>query len=267
MFDTRFELYGESVFTSLRSFNGQFVCFALHWRRLFESCSQCFGVLGISFEEFCEKYFPETIIEEWLNEHPNDYFRFTFYMDEEISLKKFKFSIESLKLHISTRPMAEAEELNLLNLALAPYPFSQSYRPVKYGSYARQIEHKKAAMRDGFDDALFYDEQSRHLLELTTANIIFVDKTGVFYTPEGNHFLQGITLKCFRIFAKSENLEFKTFNISESSIQNYEYAFALNAVSLLTYINSIGKHEFSSKNTKLFSSIRKKFISYLERST
>ena len=120
------------------------------------------------------------------------------------------------------------------------------------------------ALRNGFDDALFYDEQSKEFLELTTSNIIFVDKKGAFFTPKGDHFLKGVPLKQFESYLHFDHKELNYEGVLMEDIQGYEYAFALNAVSLLTYIESIGNEEFNN-NRSAFTALQIEFMNYLER--
>lgn len=269
MFNLRHELYGESIFTSLRSVDGKIFGFPLHIDRMFVHACLCFGLSIADKKSFIE-YFIEASglrekIQKNLKQAPNQYIRLTLYCHINTStpnLNKFKFDLNELKLDLQMRelpPISQICSEDGLSLKMAPYPFSKTYRPIKSGSYQHQLNYKKEAMREGFDDVLFQLDQN--ILELSTANILFKDHSGHYITPKGNHFLSGICLSLIKQFLKNEGHELLTIDVSQADLTQFDSAYALNSVSFLQSIKSIEDVTYSIDQTCSF---RNKFLEFLK---
>ena len=257
MLNLRHELYGESVFTSFRTFEGKVFGKDLHLRRLYLAVKACYLLADLSFEDF-ETYFNLESKLQYLNlANPDSYIRLTIYSSKVSSLSHFKFELSELQLDIKIKDYQE----NVLGIKLKTesYPYSESYRPIKAGSYFQQLLLRKEALADGFDDVSFVGIDGQ-LLELSTSNIIFKNTQGHFITPKGDYFLRGTTLTLFENYCTERGLLFRVEDIKITDVKNLEAAFALNAVSIIKKIKSINSFEFKEND---IDRLRSDFLKYL----
>lgn len=259
MRNMRHELYGESVFTSFRTFNGQICGAEQHFRRLYDAVLVTYNLKNLTYIQFFN-HFLQNVEEQIGLKTKNHYCRMTIFCNElGTSLNQSRFGLSELDLDISIK------ELNLIDkkIRLKTYlsPFSKNYIPIKSGSYFQNTIFKRKAIDAGFDDALFVCDES--ITEASTSNIIFI-KNGNFFYPEGAHFLQGITLNIFRAFCKRLSLSISGAKIFERSMKDYSGAFLLNSVQGLVPVESINSFNY---NTEEIETIRIKFIQFCEENS
>jgi branched-subunit amino acid aminotransferase/4-amino-4-deoxychorismate lyase len=241
MFNMRHELLGESIFTSFRSWDGEIFGLDLHLDRLYTGVKRCYGLNSVSLEQFKKHFFDAERLIALVKSHPNHYFRLTFYADSEINLNKFKFGLAEISLDIKIKAVpASKQKITVQSIS---YPFSESFRPVKSGSYFYYLDRRKEALRNGFDDAIFISDGG-DLLELSTANICFVNQAGEFYFPKGEHLFQGTTTQMFQQFLLSSQRKVRLINVNIDTISQFTSAYALNAVSLIRKISKIADQNF-----------------------
>lgn len=222
----RHELYGESVFTSFQTVDGKVAALGLHYQRLISSLSYCYGVNFNSIEEFKNYFELDKKLEKLFEVNKNSYFRVTFYSLEKGNLNKFKFGLSEIEMDIKVGNLPN--ESASLRLKVCSYPFSKSYRPIKFGSYAQQLQGKKLALKSGFDDCLY--QLDGQALELSTSNIVFRKKSGEFVSPRGDFFLSGITLGAFRKFCEEKKYSFEREEVLIKSLGSFSEVYGMNSV-------------------------------------
>lgn len=237
MFSMRYELYGESTFTSFRSFNGVIIDFEQHLKRLKDAVENYFALLFNDLDDFDRELGLSKKIVQLLEVNKDAYFRITIYADCDVSLKKFKFEKKDLKVAYRVCDIENIvnEELKLLT---AFYPYSESYKAIKNGSYFPQLRLKKMAIDQGYDDVLFINP-SDHILELSSSSLFFERFDGSFITPDAANILESTTLKSL-----AKVLDIKKESIKFSDLESFKSAYAVNAVHLITPISSINTKKF-----------------------
>lgn len=254
MFNMRHELYGESVFTSFRIFSGKIFGATQHVERLYNALKTTYKINGLSYDGFVKYFDLNKALRDLSLNHPNSYVRITFYSSAEVSLSLKNFGLGDLEMDIKCRQIKDLDShLKLLSM---PYPYSHSYMPVKDGSYILRIKDKRDASFKGYDDVLYI--QDGFIVELSTSNVVFFKKDH-FYTPAGDNFLKGITLKNFENFCLLNKFQFELQNIKMTDLYQFDGAFALNAVRLMDPIIKIDTNVFDPERIK---SIKHSFHKY-----
>jgi branched-subunit amino acid aminotransferase/4-amino-4-deoxychorismate lyase len=239
MRNLRHELYGESVFTSFRTFNGQVYGLEEHFKRLYEAVRDVYFMKTLTYSQFFN-YFCIDIRASYLNKYPNHYIRMTIFSDQtNSSLNQKSFGLCDLELSISIKDLGEAR--SSLRLKSFSSPYSKSYIPIKSGSYFQNLYFKRKGIEQGYDDILFTVDDE--VVEASTSNIIF-QRGNDFFFPAGHYFLQGITLKLFKEFCRFKSFKIYELDIKKNSIRNYDQAFLLNSVQGLVSVKSIDEYEF-----------------------
>jgi branched-subunit amino acid aminotransferase/4-amino-4-deoxychorismate lyase len=257
MRNLRHELYGESVFTSFRTFNGRVPALELHFMRLYEAVRETYFMKSLTYSQFYD-YFCSDFIDKHLIARTNKYFRLTIYSDNTNSaLGQKSFGLCDLKLNLLTKELGKP--LTSLRLKSYQSPFSKNYVPIKSGSYFQNLLFKRKAMDQGFDDVIF--SVDGNLVEASTSNLVF-EKNGQFFYPSGNYFLQGITLSIFKKYCESCSILIHEIEIPKSTIKNYDHVFLLNSVQGLVSVSSIDEKKYSVDDDTEKLSIQ--FIKYCE---
>jgi branched-subunit amino acid aminotransferase/4-amino-4-deoxychorismate lyase len=255
MINMRHELYGESVFTSFRSYAGKIIGLELHLQRLLGAVQKTYGLEDLTLEQFESHLIAGEELIGLASQYPNHYFRLTIMAQGDSSLQKTSFDLEDLKLvkNIEKRSFDTETEKTL---KLTPSPFSQYYEPIKAGSYFQQLFFRRKAMRLGFSDVLF--TQDDNILEASTSNILFF-KNHQFYTPKANSILYGTTLKLFEKYCYQLDCPLSYETISLSTLDTYEAVYLLNAVEGLTAVSAIEKIKYQTKH---LSPLRDNFLKF-----
>lgn len=242
---SRSQLYGESIFTSFRSFAGYIPQLNQHVQRVLESVNDYYLNHRFKVSEL-DKYFGLSIkLKENLSRYPHHYFRVTIFENSHQGLLLKETSLSDLEMSLDIKEITLVSKN--LSLTLAPSPFSENYTALKSGSYFQHFYAKREAIRNGFDDVLFYHKNNGALTEASTSNILFKQGKS-FFTPNGHGFLKGIGLQIFNDFCLSEKIQFKESAISKRNLSDFDEAYLVNCVKLMTPIQNIGDINFNSNN-------------------
>lgn len=239
MFTLRHELYGESVFTSFRTWEGKVFAFEEHFERLLVAVRSTYGLENLKISQFKEWIKTNLDIDKLIQENPNHYFRITIYSKSDISLNKVKFSLSDLSVDLNTRLTQVSNKK--LRLKTFSSPFSKSFVPIKSGSYFQNLYFRKEAIKNGFDDVLFC--MDNEVIEASTSNILF-EKNGSYITPQGEFFLRGITLGLFEQYCLENEISYSTQKILSSELESFDKAYLLNSVQGLVSVESIDSTNF-----------------------
>lgn len=104
---------------------------------------------------------------------------------------------------------------------------------------------KQSALNSNVDDAIF--SKDGYILEGSTWNIFFIDKSNVIHTPSGE-ILPGIARKTIISMAEELGYTVRESLIQESRIGDFKSCFATNSVFGINAIQSINNHAFEHGN-------------------
>lgn len=226
-------LLGESIFTSMRSVNGEVPLLEEHLRRLYENCNDYYFNNRLNREDFLNYYLPPNFIEQTLRKYPNHYLRISFYSTSSSLTPNLGICDVDFEVR--------AQEKNLLykspvKCSLVNSPFTQDFKPIKAGSYFQNLYARKKARVENFEDIIFMRDNC--LTEAATSNLIL--KAGdTFYTPDSKEILPGVCLKLFANFCEQSNYKFEYKKIKTRELSQFEFGFLSNSVQFLTPISQI----------------------------
>lgn len=208
--------YGTTAFGGVRGYyrNGKVSIFRLkdHYDRLMTASKMLGFEYYIEWEEFYN------IVTELVkkNEIKEDFYMrpFIFCKEPRISPKKAGLTFD---LAIYLLPLADyvnAEQgLKLMSSTYRKY--NDSSIPTKSkagGSYINSFLATSDAQRNGYDDALMFDDAG-NVVEVSVANIILIYRGEVLIPDTGNAALEGITLR-----SALELLEYNGYKINRGKV-------------------------------------------------
>ena len=249
------ELYGESIFTSFRSFNGVVPGLGLHLKRLISHINIYFFNGSKSETELLLYFDLRDKLEAYLEKSENDYFRLTVFNAKRTEMLPIKFSLSDLELKIEFSPIDLKEDI--LSLELYPSPFTKYYLPIKSSSYIQHFHFKRQAKLNGFDDVLFFCED--YITEASTSNIVFLKKDTLIF-PEASQTLDGVTQNLLQSFAKSFDLQVQIRKVSVRELEQFDGVMLLNSIQLIQAVSRINNIVFKTENVL---AIRDKFLKAL----
>ncbi|MAZ47621.1 MAG: hypothetical protein CME65_03610 [Halobacteriovoraceae bacterium] len=237
---SRSSLYGESIFTSFRSLDGKVPKFESHLNRFFESVNSYYFNSRLSESQFYNFYPLENL--DFIR-FPNHYFRLTFESLKPAS-NRCGIGLCDGKLKIQQGELPKSLESISLESIRSPYTiFAWKH---KAGSYFESLLGKKQAILKGAQDALFVSPEQK-ILEISTSRIVF-RRGNLFVTPRLAYSFNSIGLELFREFLMSLGFELYEQELDFSELADFESAFAVNSVKLLTPVRSIESREFKTQN-------------------
>lgn len=235
-------LYGESIFTSMRSVDGVIPGIERHLARLFDHCNDYYFHGKLSRVNFDKYFLKDTNWKMLLRKFPNHYFRLTIYAKEKRDqILPIVFTLNDLTLNIDTKKLPAIEGLagseKGVRLKTYPSPFSEHHVKLKAGSYFQNLYFKRLAQAARYDDALFYSGGS--ITEASTSNIIFQKGSDFYLSSNQNETFQGIGQSLFKDFLKTRNYSLKIENIKKHELDSYDACYLLNSVSFISGITQI----------------------------
>jgi branched-subunit amino acid aminotransferase/4-amino-4-deoxychorismate lyase len=257
-------LYGESIFTSMRSVGGVVPGFELHLNRLFEHCNDYYFHGKLSRSSFDGYFFKDTKWKMLIDKSPNHYFRLTIYAkDKRDQILPVSFTLTDLTLNIDTKQLGpiEAEEKleQGLKLKTFPSPFSEHHIKIKAGSYFQNLYFKRQAQAARFDDALFYS--ANKITEASTSNIIFQKGHDFILPSNQQEIFQGIGQHLFKAFLMSKNYVLTLRTINTHELGSFDACYLLNSVSFISGVKQIDCSYY-----KLNGNVIDEYIEYLTKS-
>ena len=226
MFDKRYALFGESVFTSFRSYEGHVPYLKEHLDRLWRHSCQGFH-LDLNFENFFDQFLSSLELLTVIIKNPNHYFRITMFSNEANDLNLSHFSLDHLEVDLKILPIDEGinEEQSLL---IQPSPFNQYYPLIKTGNYFASLYFRRKAIQAGYSDTVFINDEGM-ILEASTSNIVFEFKNS-FVIPRSKQIFDGITLIAFKDFCDLNNIHYSEVEIHTQDLVEFSGAYLLNSV-------------------------------------
>ena len=253
---SRSELYGESIFTSFRSFNGKVPLLEQHFERLYFGANTYFFDKRLSFGEFKTQFIIKLKIKSKIKQNPDSYFRITLTASKQEQIVTTKFSVGDIDINLNvTQP--QPLEFSAKKLSLGPSPFSEYFIPIKSGSYFQNFLSKQTALKQRCDDVLF--ERDGVVLEASTSNLVLV-KEGIFYTPKARGILPGICLQVVSSYCKENSFKFIEEEIKVSNLSDFDMAFLSNSIGLLTPVDSIEDNTFDKVGSLKLSQSFKDYV-------
>ncbi len=254
MRNLRHELYGESVFTSFRTFEASVLGLNKHFERLYNSVTLCYGLRHIDPKTFNEYFLERLSLASQFQKYPNHYFRISIFSNGDKSLSKKNFGLGELEVDLKISKLPEKKAS--LKLKTFQSPYSEHYIPLKTGSYFQSLYFKRLAMSKGHDDVLFMRDDL--ILETSTSNLVLFKNAQAFF-PEAKGILAGVTTSLLQKYFQSVNVSYTQMPIQYASLQDFDEVFALNAVRGLTPVLKIDDNEFVVNGQK---ELEKKFVEF-----
>ena len=208
--------YGTTCFGGLRGYyrDGKVVIFRLkdHYERLMAASKMLGFEFFISWDEFYN------IVAELVkkNDIKEDFYMrpFVFCKEPRLSPKKAGLDFD---LAIYMLPLADyvSSEVGLKLMSSTYRKYNDSSIPTKAkagGSYINSFLATSDAQRNGYDDALMFDDAG-NVVEVSVANIIVIYRGGVLIPDTGNAALEGITLR-----SALEILEYNGYAVNRGKV-------------------------------------------------
>ncbi|MCC7429529.1 aminotransferase class IV family protein [bacterium] len=230
-------LYGESVFESLRIYEGIPFLLDLHLKRLYESAHFLEFSLPFTFDEienFVWVYLKKANLKE-------GFLRITLTSGNE-NLKG-NFLIFTLNKQLPTSNDYKNGVKIQFSSYLKPNLFNY-HSNLKTGNYLNSVLAKKEAQKNGFFESIFLSETEK-VLECSNSNIFFINKN-VLVTPAltNTPVLAGITRKIVLDLAKKMALPTSQRVISKDECDFFSECFVTNSFIGILPVTQIGKKPF-----------------------
>lgn len=208
--------YGTTCFGGIRGYfrNGKVVLFRLkeHYERLMSASKMLGFEYFISWDEFRD------IVDQLVkkNNISEDFYMRPFIFCKEPRLSPKKAGLD-FDLAIYMLPLADYANIDGgLKLMSSTYrKYNDSSIPTKAkagGSYINSFLATSDAQRNGYDDALMFDDAG-NVVEVAVANIILIYRGEVLIPDTGNAALEGITLR-----SALEILEYNGYKINRGKV-------------------------------------------------
>lgn len=208
--------YGTTCFGGIRGYyrNGKISIFRLkdHYERLMTASKMLGYEYFIEWEDFYK------IIEELVekNEIKEDFYMrpFIFCKEPRISPKKAGLDFE---LAVYLLPLADYVKtdggIRLMSSTYRKYnDFSIPTKAKAGGAYINSFLATSDAQRNGYDDALMFDEMG-NVAEVAVANVIIIYRGEVLIPDTGSSALEGITVR-----SALELLEYNGYKINRGKV-------------------------------------------------
>ena len=208
--------YGTTCFGGVRGYyrNGKVAIFRLedHYKRLMTASKM------LGFEFFMEWDELKNIVTELVkkNDIKEDFYMRPFIFCKEPRLSPKKAGLD-FDLAIYMLPLADyVSTKGGLRLMSSTYrKYNDSSIPTKAkagGSYINSFLATSDAQRNGYDDALMFDDAG-NVVEVSVANIVLIYRDQVIIPDTGNAALEGITVR-----SALELLEYNGYKINRGKI-------------------------------------------------
>ena len=250
--------YGENIFTSFMTYNGDFLFIGGHLDRI-KSGIQFFYPDYTDVDNLLNKLLDDLIKinenqKKFLTEDNNEtYYRITVLALGPQVNQRVENKIVLMVNYLSKKREVRSKKLKTVEQAR---PSTIIPSKVKLGSYAENFVHRQSALNHGYDDCLFYSPELE-LYEASTSNI-FLQKDNQFFTPSLRPgVLSGVIRSNFIECLKKMNFQVYEKEVELSELKNFSHIFLTNAVELISEVIQIDEsivlshdHSWTSLLTK-----------------
>lgn len=244
----RATLYGESIFTSFRTYGGKVPGLNHHLERFFKSVNETFFNERLHQGAFYEFYLPQGIQFDANNDY---YYRLTFVPEAF----KTNLGLSEGRVFLRRENLSPVKEK--LRLALAPFPLGSGASVDKAGSYFFHLKAKRQALKQGYDDVLFFNEQG--VCEASTSAVVF-KRNSTYSTPDFFPALPSVTLKLFESYLQSQGLALSREFVAKPRLSSMDAIFLLNAVQGIRSVVQISDFSYDEDDRDLIG-----FKNFLEK--
>ncbi|WPU64620.1 aminotransferase class IV [Peredibacter starrii] len=237
-------MYGESVFTTVRMFDGVLQDWEYHFDRLRKGTEFLYGPFTDADEWV--GIFKNMLETRMLMENGDRVLRITVYREQQGRglIRSGLISVTDLKLHLSSTHFDKVRTDGVFKLRTCPAIMRPRWWPsfLKAGNYLETILAQKIYLKDIDDDLLFLAPDDT-ILESSVANI-FVVRRGKLYTPPaGPNVLEGVMRRKVLDVSKEffEETEEVASNIDQ--VLKADLIFGTNSVRGLFLVDHIDGNE------------------------
>ncbi len=236
-------LFGESVFTTFRTYDGKICSLDDYLERLY---------LGIEYLLLNEASVSKRSKSILFDEIVDGVKQLIARSDQDLILRVTAFLNQNRREMIASDDQVQFVVSSSLlpdrvieSLSLLPHPLLSRSWPsyLKIGEIAGKVIDLKKARREGFDDLLYH--RSGKVLETTKSNLFFIDSKQRIITPSlQDGILAGITRKNLQKFCINVGISFVEKEIDISQLPTMQQAFASNSIFNILPIDRIGDIQF-----------------------
>ncbi|MCP5464498.1 MAG: aminotransferase class IV [Deltaproteobacteria bacterium] len=239
VFDRSF-LFGEGLFESFRSYEGQLPFLRHHLDRLgWSSTVLGLTIPDLNFEKICLELLEKNGFEDA---------RFKIVLSRQG--KGFGPNIEpeddTPSLIIFCEELANKEEtVSSLKVCRNHINNTAPLATMKTTSYLTKIIAKKEAMEAGFDDAILLDSKG-HVTETCSGNLFWIDPSGKLKTPMAEQgCLAGVTQNILKKLLADQKFKIEESVISPNDLSSCKEVFVTNAVQGVMPVGQIDDRNIS----------------------
>jgi 4-amino-4-deoxychorismate lyase len=229
---------GEGLFETLKIQNSK-PCFSkLHWKRLYSSAHSLGLNFSLSADEW-EKLLLERITKDRISEGG-----IKVILSGGVAPRGLTAPGKNNKLLFQTFTYSKISKPVSLVRASWLRDASNPIYQLKTINYLEAIIARQEAIRNKFDDALFFNLQN-HAMETTCANLFIVNEDAIITPPLKDGVLPGITR--YRVLELCSQLKIPHAekSISQEMLQSAESVFTTNSLQSIVYISSFEGRIFS----------------------
>ncbi len=243
--------YGTTCFGGLRGYyrNGKVVIFRLrdHYERLMAASKMLGFEFFIGWDEFYN------IVSELVkkNDIKEDFYMrpFVFCKEPRLSPKKAGLDFD---LAIYMLPLADyvSSETGLKLMSSTYRKYNDSSIPTKAkagGSYINSFLATSDAQRNGYDDALMFDDIG-NVVEVSVANIIVIYRGDIIIPDTGNAALEGITLRSALEILEYNGYTIKRGKVDRSMIFTADELLVTGTAMKVTFAESLDQRPIGNLN-------------------
>lgn len=243
--------YGTGCFGGVRGYyrNGKVVIFRLkdHYDRLMTASKMLGFEYYISWEEFYN------IVAELVkkNNITTDFYMRPFVFCSEPRLSPKKAGLE-FELAIYILPLGDyvSSEGGLKLMSSTYRKYNDSAIPTKAkatGSYINSFLATSDAQRNGYDDALMFDDTG-NVVEVSVANIILIYRGQVLIPDTGNAALEGITVRSALELLEYNGYKINRGKIDRSMVFTADELLVTGTAMKVTYAESLDQRPIGTAN-------------------
>lgn len=264
---SRSYLFGETIFTTFRLFNGTVLFLHDHMERLRSGVEWLFGDIVVNanigiFDEILDGLAS-------LHSHcRNGDWIVRINIFQESNGREYVGTAESLGFSIHVAQNVISKQTSFLALDLMEYNGRFWPAWVKIGMCADRIYDVKKTKSKGYSGPLYY--ANGEILEGATSNIFFVNEDRELVTPAlRDGILDGVTRRHYLNFFNKRGIPCSIRPVCCDELVEFAGAFLVNSVTPFNFIGKIGIHEYHEgsfdyqKLAKEFGEYSNAFISRL----
>ena len=268
-YENRGILYGETVFTTMRSFDGKYLFIKDHFERLRKGINYLYPDIKEDWKEFEKKLRIglNLLKEQIVDENSDGFFRITIY-PHTINGPNLTENVEELKFYILSKKIKKGfEKNNFVKAKLASVNLPRNSLPgfVKSGTYLETARELRMARLESFDDVIFLNEEG-FLTEGSTSNLFFRLDDTIMTPALDTGILEGITRRHILAFLRNNQVDIVEGKYLEEKLLLAQEAWLVSSIKGIRPLAYFGKnHKFDCEKGHWTDKLIEQFASYCKK--